>query len=240
MLSLLSFSGLSKTITTCLDYTPFHLSKDGKKNWNGQNIETLHHIAKQLSLDLDTSIRAPFARCIKLLESGKIDIIPGLVYTRERAQVLHLLPYGIRKPLVIFFLNNNGKPLDPDALLSGQLIGVQRSFAIPEHISNRFSPRLIVPVDSVRVGFEMILKDRITAILTTLETGSAIISESPHMQGKFDFLTLTKDSDNWIYLGISKKSFLADRRVDIANSIEMIANNPALKHLNVISVAAQK
>jgi len=54
-------------ITTCLDYTPFTINANGEKRWRGPNIEALHHITTQLSMELDASIRAPFARCSLLV-----------------------------------------------------------------------------------------------------------------------------------------------------------------------------
>ena len=102
VLLLLSFQCVSESITTCLDFEPFEITADGKTKWNGSNIETLHHVAQAASLDLDTRIRAPFARCLELLKSGQIDILPGLIHTEERAASVLMVPYTLRHELAFF------------------------------------------------------------------------------------------------------------------------------------------
>ena len=103
LLLLFSFQSVGESITTCLDFEPFEITPEGKTKWNGSNIETLHHVAQAASLELDTRIRAPFARCLELLKSGQIDILPGLIHTEERAASVLLVPYTLRHELAFFY-----------------------------------------------------------------------------------------------------------------------------------------
>jgi len=222
-----------KSISTCLDYSPFIIDKIGKKKWNGPNIETLHHLTIQMSLELDTTIKAPFARCIELLKKGEIDVIAGLIYTKERNSYLHMLPYSHRDQLAIFYLKNNKKGFDPKNILPQQVIGMHRAFALPDNIKQSSLYRYLVPIRTVDNGLEMVLKGRLDGVLATISTGQAIIQEWPKMNNKFAYTSLEMGTDKKIYLGISRKSALSKQLTEIKKAIKLLSNKKNLAHLHI-------
>jgi len=168
LLLTLTFSAQSKPVKTCLDYTPFVIVEDGKKKWNGPNIETLHHISKELNIELDTSVRAPFVRCMEELKNGRVDAIAGLIYTKERDKLLHLLPYSIKKQLAVFYLKDNKEKIDLNAMLPNQTIGMHRAFALPDEIIQSTLAKHLVPIGTVDSGLNMALRGRIDGVMATI------------------------------------------------------------------------
>jgi len=230
---MLSFPAASKTLTTCLDYEPYTVNPDGTILWAGRNIEMLSHLATQLSLELDMSIRAPFTRCLSLLKSGKIDVLTSLIYTKERAKYFHMLPYANRGQLAVFFRKENTDNRDPYSLLPQQTIGMHRAFSLPNHVKESSLFRHIIPIKTVDDGFKMALKGRIDGVLATVSTGEAILKVWPELDGKFSYVPLDTAQEDKINLGISKKSPFALKLKTLSKAISSLAVEPTLSHLNL-------
>ncbi len=230
---LMSFPLCAQQVTTCLDYTPFTLNEENEKQWNGPNVETLYYITEAMNMTLDASIRAPFARCIELLKQGKIDVMPGLIYTKEREKFLHLVEYGSKDQLAVFFLKDSKTKIELDNLLSSQVIGMHRAFALPDHIKQSELVNHLTPITTVDTGLAMVLKGRIDGVLATIPTGEAIINEWPEMQNKFTYTPLALANDKRIYLAISRQSFLAGHIKTIQKTIKKLAKKPELAHLQI-------
>jgi len=227
----------AKTITTCLDYTPHMNINNGAKKWSGPNIETLHHIAKQLSMELDTTIRAPFARCMVLLKTGEIDIVAGLINTEERAKLFHMLPYGVKNQLAIFHLKANKNKFNSLNQLKDLIIGMHRAFALPDNIKQSALFQHLTPIASVKTGLRMTLKGRIDGVLATIATGKTTIDKWPELHYKFSFTPVEVDKEisknKKIYLAISRKSSLSEHLSKIRRIIKRLAENPELQHLHI-------
>ncbi len=233
LLLLIATPVVATSITTCLDYTPFTINANGDKRWRGPNIETLHHITTQLSMELDASIRAPFARCLALLKTGEVDVVPGLIYTEERASYLHMLPYSIKNRLAVFYLKANASNFDPLKLTKNETIGMHRAFALPDKIKQSSLNNHLVPITTVDTGLKMALKGRIDGVLATIATGKAVINNWPEMKNQFTYTPLEPGKDMKIYLGISQQSHLSKQLNDIEKAIVILTTKSELKHLNI-------
>lgn len=223
----------SDVVSTCLDYTPYTEDDTGGKNWNGRNIETLYVMTQKLGVHLDMSMRAPFARCMRLLEQGRIDIIAGLIYTEERDQKLLLIPYSEKTQLAIFYLKSRITPVTLDYLSLSDTIGVHLAFAIPENLKDTALMEHISPIPSVGTGLQMLLKKRLTGVLSGLDNGTQIISEYDDFKDQFDYTLLDNSGNKSVHFAIHPDSPLAARQAHIKNTMGKMAKNPQYAHLGL-------
>jgi ABC-type amino acid transport substrate-binding protein len=86
------------------DFPPYH-SKIIGQDWNGITVDLAAIMVKKAGCEL-TIIELPWARSIKLLQSGDIQLISHFTYTQERAKYTQFLgPHHIEK--VAFIANKN-------------------------------------------------------------------------------------------------------------------------------------
>lgn len=223
----------AESIKTCTDYKPFHVDEYGKKHFSGQNIETLYQLAEHVKWQVDDPIRATFGRCLKLLESGQIDILVGLVKTPQRDTLFHMLPYSSREQLAVFYVPKDNPVLSLNTLPDDFSIGIHKSFELPNRIKNSVIAARLTQVSSVHNGLEMALRKRIHGVLSTVRTGQAVIQEVPEFMGKFDFVTFDEDQ-SLIYFGISRSSPFAKHLSQIEDAILWLGSQPEFQHLEII------
>ena len=225
----------TESIATCLDYSPYVQGPDGQRIWSGGNVETLYYLLEGLNYQVDASIRAPFVRCMKLLEQGKIDIVSGLIYTKERAQRFLLVPYSTKERLAIFYLKTSKKSYAFDQFAPNALIGMHRAFALPDQIKTSPIYSQLVPIRSVGTGLDMVVKNRIDGVLATVATGLEILNEESDYGALFTFQPLPYFGEEYVYFGISKSSPLASKVSQINFELKRLANDPEKAHLQVIA-----
>lgn len=221
-----------ETVSTCTDYTPYQEDKAGQRIFNGRNIETLYRVVEGLSMRLDTSIRAPFVRCMKLLEQHKIDVMAGLISTEQRAKLFSLVPYRQKAPLAIFYLKDEYPQFDIKWLGKTEVIGIHRAFALPDNIKSSELASQLTPITSVGVGFEMLAKQRLSGVLATTVTGSLILADWPEMHSRVSY-QLLPSQDEAVYFAIHPESPLALRKSEILQILEQLAQAPEYQHLDL-------
>lgn len=226
---------LAKTMSTCLDYSPFYFNDDGQKVWSGNNIETLSLVAKEMGLTLDTSTRAPFVRCVKLLENSKVDILSGLIHTKHRAKKFLLVPYSTKERLAIFYLKSRNAPFDLQESASKRLIGMHRAFALPDELKESPLFEQLVPIRTVGTGLDMVVKNRIDGVLAAVATGTQILKEESDYGAIFDFQLLPYYGDQYVYFAVAKSSPLASRLDELKGVLKEMAKDKSLAHLQIIS-----
>lgn len=228
----ISFADTNQTVTTCTDYTPYYQNKAGQLVFNGRNIETLYRVMEGLELNLDTSIRAPFVRCMKLLQQHKIDVLAGLIYTDERASKFKLIPYRQKTPLAIFYLKDEFHDFDIKHLGSTEVIGMHRAFALPDDVKTTELESRLTPITSVGVGFEMLARHRLSGVLATTETGKLVLADWPEMQDKVSYQLLPSQDDS-VYFAINPQSLLMQREAEILQVLKQLAQTPEYQHLGL-------
>lgn len=85
------------------DFPPYHSKREGQ-NWQGVTVDLAKEWVKRAGCEL-IIIELPWARSVKLLESGEIQLISHFTYTPERAEYAQFMgPHHIEK---IAFIANN-------------------------------------------------------------------------------------------------------------------------------------
>lgn len=231
---LTSLPALSASVSTCLDYSPFHYDINGNKRWGGNNIETLTRVTKTLGYKLDTSVRAPFVRCVKLLETSKVDILAGLIHTKDRAKKFIMVPYSTKERLAIFHLKSRSEAFKLSEHSSKTLIGMHRAFALPDELKASSLFQRLVPIRTVDTGLDMVMKGRIDGVLAAVATGSQILQEEENYGQIFDYQLLPYYGDQFVYFAISKSSPLATRLKDLDQVLLSMSKDKAFSHLQLI------
>ena len=220
-------------LRTCLDYEPIVVDDTGESHWAGRNIEILHHISGELGFTLDTSVRAPFARCLKLLENGDIDVIPGLAYSKEREAYMELIPYGDRHTLAIFYNVDQPVTKPLESLTSRERIGIHTEFKLPDSLEGASWLRNLVRVNSTLNGLQLVAKKRLTGVLATIDTGWEIIRENPDLMDQITYKAIAEKDNEPVFLGVSKKIDRPGLVAKIEAAIKALSEQESLNHLQI-------
>ena len=106
-------------------YAPFEFHKtiDGEDQIVGFDIELGQAIADELGVELEV-VDMSFDGLLPALATGKVDFLPGLAYSEERAEnAAFTNPYH-KSVQVVLMRDDNVKEVDEDSDLSGKTIGI--------------------------------------------------------------------------------------------------------------------
>jgi len=159
-------------IIACIDhYPPYQVL--GKVP-HGIHITGLKQLAAVLSKQL-VFIEAPnFARCIKMLELGQVDVIAGLNINKERKKIAFYAPFKRDDDHV--FISSQNDVVKVYADLTGKIIGVPRGTTYFKKFESDKSLTKI-SIQNVDVGIELLLKKRIDVIITSKRTADSLLSQ---------------------------------------------------------------
>jgi PAS domain S-box-containing protein len=142
------------------NYKPYEFLDDGKPS--GFNVELLKEAAKLAGYDADFDLKA-WDETVEDLETGKIDAITGMFYSKERNFKFDFsLPY-ILVSSGIFIQNNS--PVKNLADIEGFRIGVQKKDFMHEYALKNYKTSVIKtgndPVDAIK----LLQKNEVDAVL---------------------------------------------------------------------------
>jgi len=217
------FTSVGKDLVACIDENPPYQYLSPSPY--GINIERLKILAKTLNKRLKFFEAPNLARCLVMLKNGQVDVIAGLNKNSEREKFAFYAPYKIEEELVLI----SGIKFDVINYqsLQGKIIGVPRGTTYFEKFDKDKSLSK-VPIQSVKIGVELLLKNRIDIILTTKPVATLLLNKSKYTQLKalaFDFPTLDKQS----YFGFSKKNKLKLTKEEIVSKTTKAFNGGRFK-----------
>lgn len=108
----------------CLDHLPPRQNYLPNQQPSGPVVDMMQQLAKQSGFILKFSPPTPAARCLKLMQQGKTDLMAGLLWSEQREQFILLLPFDEARPDALFHHNQQPEPLDNMAALNGKTIAV--------------------------------------------------------------------------------------------------------------------
>ncbi len=92
----------SAELEWCLDdFPPRHSYLPGQPP-SGPMVDMMQKLAAQSGFKLKFSPPTPAARCLKLMQQGKTDLMTGLLWSEQREQYMLLLPFDQAKPETLF------------------------------------------------------------------------------------------------------------------------------------------
>jgi polar amino acid transport system substrate-binding protein len=192
-----------ENIITCIDdYPPYQIL--GKVP-HGSHITALNRLAKVLKKKL-YYIEAPnFARCVKMLELGQVDVIIGLNKNSKRDQFAFYAPYKIEDDHV--FISSNNDVIYNYKDLKGKVIGVPRGTTYFEKFDNDTSLKKI-SIQNVNTGIQLLLKKRIDVIITSTFAADLLLTEIEKVHLVTTTIERTYYKRYKSYFGFSKKNKL--------------------------------
>lgn len=111
----LCFGGLSclahaRELTICADpgpapwtYWVLDTNQQKTKRFTGSSVDTFRNVFSRLGLSVSFIGNLPWARCLKMVEEGKIDFAMDAYFSTQRAQTLaYSKPYNTLTPQVFF------------------------------------------------------------------------------------------------------------------------------------------
>lgn len=108
----------------CLDHLPPRQNYLPNQQPTGPVVDMMQQLAKQSGFILKFSPPTPAARCLKLMQQGKTDLMTGLLWSEQREQFMLLLPFDEARPDALFRALHQPEPLDKMAALNGRTIAV--------------------------------------------------------------------------------------------------------------------
>jgi polar amino acid transport system substrate-binding protein len=198
----ISLAGNEKIITCIDDYPPYQVLG---KTPHGSHITALTRLAKVLKKQIYFLEGPNFARCVKMLELGQVDVIVGLNKNKKRDEFAFYAPYKLEDEHV--FISSKNNVIYNYADLKGKIIGVPRGTTYFEKFDKDTSLEKISIV-SVDVGIQLLLKKRIEVIITSTLVADLLLTNvaKEHLQ------TTTIKRRNYkrsmSFFGFSKKNKL--------------------------------
>jgi len=152
----------SEELIACIDdHPPYQIIADKPY---GTHISALEVLADVLDKEL-TFVKSPnFARCIALLKQGHVDVIAGLAPLKERDNFAFYAPFKTADDLR--FVSRKSITIKKYDDLRGKIVGVARgSYYFPRFDKDDTLNK--IPIQNSRIGFSLLLKDRIDLIMAS-------------------------------------------------------------------------
>jgi polar amino acid transport system substrate-binding protein len=140
---------------------------------HGLSVDLLRPAARQLGIGIEIVV-CPFARCLKMAQSGEIDIVAGLIKTPEREQFLHFLQPAMMNFLSSFAIYSRQEQpfiIKDISDLQGHSVAVMREAAYFPEFDNAASINKIA-VSSEAVSLDMVHKGRVQFAITVEQTAA--------------------------------------------------------------------
>ncbi|WP_333797839.1 transporter substrate-binding domain-containing protein [Rheinheimera sp.] len=107
----------------CLDHLPPRQIYTGSQQPTGPVVDLMQQLARQSGFTLKFSPPTPSARCLKLMQQGKTDLMTGLLWSAQREQFMLLLPFDNARPDALFSRHQQN-PVRNLAALNGKKIAL--------------------------------------------------------------------------------------------------------------------
>jgi polar amino acid transport system substrate-binding protein len=210
-LSCLFFSTSAATLKVCIDhYPPSQTLSGGPK---GINIELLDALGELLDHDIEYIPGPNFARCLRMLELGQVDVLAGILDIPARREFAQLIPYGDNNDLIFVSRIDMADIVHFDDLKKynvGTIKGIQyfKAFELEPSINK-------VLIKDIVTGVKMLLINRIDVIITSEPVLRSIEKELGNTKDKIKINPYNHKTTGALSFALSKKSQLKFTSKDI-------------------------
>ncbi len=166
---------------------------------HGVHITALKKLAQIFNKQIQFIESPNFARCVRMLKNGEVDVIAGLNKSKEREEFAYFAPYRVEEDHVV--ISNKASEIIDYKSLQGKVIGVSRGTTYFRKFNDDNTLNKVA-INSITVGIELILKKRIDVIITSSMAANLLIDDinKAHLKA-----TVINRNDNKVsYFGFSK------------------------------------
>lgn len=211
----------------CLDHYPGRHVFNGE-NISGPSVDFMRELAERSQLNLVHSEDTPFARCLKQLHDGDMDVMIGLYKTNERSRYMHMFPIYTGMTEKLYYHKDKQAPITKlDQLVDFHIV-IREKFNIhtPDY-EYILQHNTISETKTVSDAMAMLLTGHADFVLATSFSADFSLQNNPRLDAAIEVspVQLARDNQTLIYLGVSKNSKLPPdsiRRVE-QSLIEMRA-----------------
>jgi len=201
----------------------------------GQNIEILKVLLIPLELT-PVFVRCPFARCLTLVEQGKVDMIMGLKKLPEREKNLIFLepPHMVQHyPLRFFTLTANKTIINKFEDLEKLTVGTLRGGRYFEQFDNDTAIAK-VELNSRKQLVEMLLRGRIDTFIEREESVLPYLSLTEYLK-QFSLANYQYTKDVNSYIAVSKHSAIKVYAERLTTQLNKLVDNGTMKTIRMKS-----
>lgn len=195
------------TIRLAQYHSPPYYFAENEQPPTGLAIDLLRPVLQQLGWQLQIVV-CPFPRCLKLLERGEVDVMPGLLRNQERELFIHFVEppmMSFHSSFVFYARPDNPTPLTNEQQLQGHSIAVMRNAVYYSGFQQ--IPQLNkIPVVSEAKALEMVLQKRVDYTIMVEETASGAFHTAGIAETELIKQPFSVASDILGYFGFSKHS----------------------------------
>jgi len=202
-------------IIACIDdHPPYQVI--AKKPY-GTHIIALEVLADVLNKKLKFIKSPNFARCVVLLKQGQADVIAGLNPSTARDKFSFYAPFKAADDLRV--LSKEGITIKSYDDFHGKIIGVSRGASYFPRFDNDKELKKIA-IQSDRIGFSLLLKDRIDLIMVSPVMLKTLSKELNTGNLKVSPIKLSEMRNKETKFGFSKKHKLGLNNQEIINKVQ--------------------
>ena len=203
------------TLSTCLDITHSELSSAPNSHYH--YLEKLSHY---LERELVIINKAPFSRCLLLLEKGEIDILPGLIANPKRQQHARFIAYGTSQKRVLFYkrgaIENPLSDVDKPSLT----VGVLRGEVLSTYEKQWLKGKRVYYYNDVERAFILLEKERLTLLLSNKAAFDSV-SLAPEVKQHIAMDLLPEQVARSVHFAISNKAFSRDLHAKVTEFVKV-------------------
>jgi polar amino acid transport system substrate-binding protein len=205
----------SEELIACIDdHPPYQVI--AKKPY-GTHISALEVLADVLKKQLKFRKSPNFARCVVLLKQGQVDVIAGLNPSSERDHFSFFTPFKAADDLQV--LSKEGINIKNYDDFHGKIIGVSRGTSYFPRFDNDNELKKIA-IQSDRIGFALLLKNRIDLIMVSPEALRTLSKELNTANLKISPIKLSEMRNKETNFGFSKAHKLGLNNQEIINKVQ--------------------
>lgn len=195
---------------------PWKIERNGAVE--GPEPEILTKIAEKLDLETEFFI-LPFKRCLRYMKDGNVDIMTGLLKKQEREEyILYIAPPYKKKSNKSFYVLKGKK----ESITSFEdLYGLKIGKKIGAKFFQAFDEDKRLDVDEIAIPEKNILKllrQRIDTFIMT-DSEADYYLHTMGVQDQIEKASFGYYKENPVYIGISRKSFLMNRKEELSGIV---------------------
>lgn len=201
-----------------------------KEHAHGVVASILDRLAQKLGIEIEMRL-APFARRLRWMETGEIDIMGGLLRRPQREAYIYFVPppYVNKNRKVFYVRKGDERRIKRYEDLYGLMIGTK--------IHSRYFPRFDKdeglkkePVGSVELNFKKLLAGHLDAVIYGNRSGLMKLMEMGIADQVGQALYAYK-KDNPVYIGISRHSALMKEKATVSAAVRQMVESGEIERI---------
>ncbi|WP_340676886.1 transporter substrate-binding domain-containing protein [Paraglaciecola sp.] len=190
---------------------------------DGLHVKYLQFIANKMDMDLDIA-SMPFARRLKELHNGQIDMLVGMRQESDDVDdIIYLQPSYENLRQTYFILTKDQNRFKTPADINKALVGMTNSAEYYSHLNKNEKFR-IIPVSTLKQKIELLLKGRIDGF-THHEESTFLLLKSMGLEDEIAISLYQPNNYEKYYISMSKKSALYPHKRELEQMLKLAVDN---------------